>query len=65
MFEGVIIFTQPDGSDEPSAVTTLRFVLSDNILASLPHHKHKLTTWTEGNIYELIKLVTQAIRLTA
>jgi hypothetical protein len=65
LFEGMVIFTQPDGSDEPSAVTTLRFVLSDNLLNSVPHHKHKLTTWTEGNIYELIKLVTQAIRLTA
>ena len=65
LFEGLVIFTQPDGSDEPSAVTALRFVFSDNLIASVPHHKHKLITWTEGNIYELFMLVTQAVRLTA
>jgi hypothetical protein len=64
-FESMVVFTQPDGSDEPSAVTALRFVFSDNLLASVPNHRHKLATWTEGNIYELTRLVTQAIRQTS
>jgi hypothetical protein len=65
LFEGTVVFTQPDGSDEPGPVTVLRFTLSDNMLLSLPHHKHKLKTWVEGNIYMLVILVTQEIRLTA
>ena len=48
LFEGTVVFTQPDGSDEPGPVTVLRFTLSDNMLLSLPHHKHKLKTWVEG-----------------
>ena len=33
-------------------------------MLSAPHHKHKLRTWVEGDIYGFIKLVTIDVRKT-
>jgi hypothetical protein len=64
LFTDMVVFTKPDGTNESSELSILRFTFSEQLVTSVPHHKHRLKTWTEGNIYQLIKLVTQSIRST-
>ena len=65
IFDGMVIFIDPStGLDESPALSMKRFAFSTALTSSLPYHKHKLRTWTEGDCYQLIKLVCVQVRLT-
>ena len=65
IFDGMVIFIDPTtGLDESPALSMKRFTFSNAHSASVPHHKHKLRTWIEGDCYQLIKLVCVQVRLT-
>ena len=65
MFEGFEIFLNLDGTEESSGTTALRFQFSNIMTTSLVNHKHRLHNWKEGNITQLIQLVTTEVRLTS
>ena len=65
IFDGMVIFIDPTtGMDESPALSMKRFTFSNALSSSVPHHKHKLRTWVEGDCYQLIKLVCVQVRLT-
>jgi hypothetical protein len=44
LFTDMVVFTEPDGSDESSELSILRFTFSEQLVTSVPHHKHRLKT---------------------
>ena len=64
VFDHTVIFKDEHGQDESQESRALRFKLTQALTYSLPHHQHKLVTWTEGNNYQLITLVLVDIKHT-
>ena len=62
--EKVRVFLDIKGEPENKIQSKKRFDLSNQLVLSAPHHKHKLRTWVEGDIYGFIKLVTIDVRKT-
>ena len=60
----VRVFLDIQGKPENKIQSKKRFDLSNQLVLSAPHHKHKLRTWIEGDIYGFIKLVTIDVRKT-
>ena len=54
----VRVFLDVYGNPENKIQSKKRFSFSNQLVLSAPHHKHKLRTWVEGDIYGFIKLVT-------
>ena len=60
----VRVFLDVYGNPENKVQSKRRFSFSNQLVLSAPHHKHKLRTWVEGDIYGFIKLVTIDVRRT-
>ena len=63
-FDNTVIFQDEHGQDESQEARAIRFKLTQALTQSLPHHQHKLVTWTEGDVYQLITLVLINIKHT-
>ena len=57
-FDGMVIFLNEHGRDEAAPTTAIRFQFTRSLMESVPHHQRKLGTWIEGNVHQLITLVT-------
>ena len=65
LFTGMRIFLDKNGDDEDAEATTTRFKLAAALVASTPHHEHKLRTLIRGDNHRHLQLVSINLRSNA